>query len=140
MKHIILRLFFGLVFISGVIHASSFAQGDGYTKPTSVGIVLYSNDTETVWNALRLANFSKSEQDTVTVFLLAKGVELENMLKQNQDLKEQADLFIGAGGTILGCGTCLSSRNMNNPQIYLFIHERFVQYHSSKQDCIDFLI
>ena len=42
-----------------------------------LGIVIYSNHSETVWNACRLANFSLSKGDQVKVFLMAKE------LKQN---------------------------------------------------------
>lgn len=87
------------------------------TKPTSIGFVIYSNDVETVWNALRLANFSVSAGDTVKIFLLGKGVELDTLAKKNPDVKEQTDLFLKAGGTILGCGTCLQSRNNLAPQV-----------------------
>jgi uncharacterized protein involved in oxidation of intracellular sulfur len=86
-------------------------------KPTSIGIVIYSNDVETVWNALRLANFSKSQGDTVSIFLLGKGVELDNLVKTENDIKEQSDSFIDGGGTILGCGTCLQSRKIEEPQV-----------------------
>jgi hypothetical protein len=87
------------------------------TKPTSIGIVIYSNDAETVWNALRLANYSVSAGDTVQIFLLGKGVELDTLAKKNTDLKEQTELFLKAGGNILGCGTCLQSRNNFTPQM-----------------------
>jgi len=87
------------------------------TKPTSIGMVIYSNDIETVWNALRFANFSKSAGDTVTIFLLGKGVELDSLVNKNVDLKEQTDKFLDNGGKILGCGTCLASRKNNEPQV-----------------------
>ena len=87
---------------------------------TSVGIVIYSNDTETVWNALRLANYSKSEGDTVCVFLLGKGVEVDNLVKENNDIKEQVDQLLVNGGVILGCGTCLQSRNNSEPMVCKF--------------------
>jgi hypothetical protein len=87
------------------------------TKPTSIGIVIYSNDIETVWNAMRFANFSKNQEDTVSIFLLGKGVELDNLVKTEKDIKEQSDTFLESGGTILGCGTCLQSRKINEPQI-----------------------
>jgi hypothetical protein len=90
------------------------------TKPTSIGIVIYSNDVETVWNAMRFANFSKYQGDTVSIFLLGKGVELDNLIKTEANLKEQSDTFLQSGGTILGCGTCLSSRNNNEPQVCKF--------------------
>lgn len=90
------------------------------TKPTSIGIVIYSNDVETVWNAIRFANFSKTQGDTVSIFLLGKGVELDNLVKSDNNIKEQTDAFLGAGGTILGCGTCLQSRKNNDPKVCKF--------------------
>ena len=83
----------------------------------SIGMVIYSNDTETVWNALRLANYAKSEGDTVCIFLLGKGVELDNLAKEDKDVKEQSELFLDNGGSILGCGTCLRGRKNNAPQV-----------------------
>jgi uncharacterized protein involved in oxidation of intracellular sulfur len=87
------------------------------TKATSIGMVISSGDIETVWNALRFANYSKSQGDTVTIFLLGKGVELDSLVKKNNDLKEQTDEFLKNGGVILGCGTCLSKRKINEPQV-----------------------
>jgi len=88
--------------------------------PTSIGIVIYSNDVETIWNAMRFANYSRSEGDTVNIFLLGKGVELDNLIKTEKDLKEQIDEFLENGGVILGCGTCLQSRNYDEPQVCKF--------------------
>jgi len=42
-----------------------------------LGIVIYSDDAETVWNAFRLGVFALKKGDSVQVFLLAKGVECE---------------------------------------------------------------
>jgi len=89
-------------------------------SPTSIGMVIYSNDVETVWNAFRLANHSKNQGDTVQVFLLAKGVEVDNLVNENNDLKEQVDAFLEKGGEIQGCGTCLKSRKNNEPQVCTF--------------------
>lgn len=88
--------------------------------PTSIGMVIYSNDVETVWNAFRLANHSKNQGDTVQVFLLAKGVEVDILVNDNSDLKEQVDAFLKKGGEIQGCGTCLKSRNNDEPQVCTF--------------------
>ncbi|WP_291104922.1 MULTISPECIES: DsrE family protein [unclassified Flavobacterium] len=88
--------------------------------PTSIGIVVYSNDVETVWNALRLANYSKKEGDEVSVFLLGKGVEVDKLVKENKDVDEQVKKLLDSGGTILGCGTCLQSRNNTSPTICKF--------------------
>lgn len=86
--------------------------GDSITtvKISSIGIVLYSNDPETIWNALRLANYSSNQGDNVSIFLLGKGVELSTINSSDFDIKGQTDDFIMKGGTILACGTCLQSR------------------------------
>lgn len=90
------------------------------SESNTLGIVIYSNDVETVWNALRLANYSKNQGDSVSIFLLGKGVELENLVKSDSTIKEQSDKFLDSGGTILGCGTCLQSRNNKDPQVCKF--------------------
>jgi len=116
-KHFILLVFMTGIFTYGT-YAKSPVQKAG--SPTSIGMVIYSNETETVWNALRLANYSKNKGDTVSIFLLGKGVELDSMVKTSNDLKEQADKFLDNGGTILGCGTCLKSRKNDKPQVCTF--------------------
>jgi uncharacterized protein involved in oxidation of intracellular sulfur len=75
-----------------------------------LGIVIYSADAETVWNAFRLAVFALGEGDTVRVFLLAKGVEAEGLDTENFKVTEQMASFVDAGGEILACGTCLKIR------------------------------
>lgn len=69
------------------IYAQGVEKTTNKTQLTSIGIVIYSNDVETTWNALRFANYSQNEGDTVTIFLLGKGVELDNYAKINSDLK-----------------------------------------------------
>jgi len=113
-------LFSFVLFSLFVIKIQAQCGGATTTKPTSIGLVIYSNDIETVWNALRFANFSKNQGDTVSIFLLGKGVELDNMVKTDKNLKEQTDAFLKSGGTILGCGTCLQSRKNNEPQVCKF--------------------
>jgi len=44
-----------------------------------LGVVVYSNDPESVWNAFRLGNFALHGGDEVQVFLLGKGVECESL-------------------------------------------------------------
>ncbi len=86
-------------------------------SPTSIGIVMYSDDAETVWNAMRFANFSINEGVTVCIFLLGNGVALDSMITTDENIKKQTDAFLDGGGTILGCGTCLKSRKNNAPQV-----------------------
>ena len=83
-------------------------------KPTSMGIIIYSNDVETVWNALRLANYSQEWGNAVTVYLLGKGVEVEGLMETNKDIKEQMQMFLDQSGTVLGCQTCFKNRNQNS--------------------------
>ncbi|HOW27155.1 MAG TPA: DsrE family protein [Elusimicrobiota bacterium] len=82
-----------------------------------LGIILYSADAEAVWNALRLSNFSKNQGDEVSVFLVAKGVECENIGTDKYDIKGQMMEFHRNGGKILACGTCLKFRNMPGTEI-----------------------
>ena len=76
-----------------------------------LGIVIYSNDSETVWNAFRLANFSLNDKDEVKIFLINKGVEYETKSNEQFNVKEQARKFLDSGGKIFACGTCLKQRN-----------------------------
>lgn len=85
--------------------------------PASIGIVLYSNDVETVFNALRFANYSQEWDNQVQIFLLGKGVELEGLVNTNEDIKKQVDTFVGQGGVIMGCQTCFQSRKKDGSQI-----------------------
>jgi uncharacterized protein involved in oxidation of intracellular sulfur len=75
-----------------------------------VGIVISSNDPETVWNAFRFANFALNAGDDVKVFLLGKGVECEKLADARFNVPEQMKVFVDNGGEIYACGTCLKIR------------------------------
>jgi uncharacterized protein involved in oxidation of intracellular sulfur len=117
-SYLILTVLLGLLAIA--ILTQSVKTEPNTSKSTSIGIVINSNDVETVWNAFRFANYSKKQGDTVSIFLLGKGVELDDLVKSDKNIKEQTDTFLSNGGTILGCGTCLKSRNNNEPQVCKF--------------------
>ena len=76
-----------------------------------LGMIVYSNDAETVWNAFRLGVFSLEQKDTVKVFLLGKGVECESIDTEKFKVTEQIKLFVDNDGSILSCGFCLKIRN-----------------------------
>ncbi len=76
-----------------------------------LGIVIHSNDPETVWNAFRLGNYALKEGDAVSVFLMAKGVECESLDTGQFKVTEQINSLAGGGGKIYACGTCLKIRN-----------------------------
>lgn len=75
-----------------------------------LGIVVYSNHSETVWNAFRLGVFALKRGDAVKVFLLANGVECESLDKGKFQVTEQIKEFLSLGGENLACGTCLTVR------------------------------
>ncbi len=77
----------------------------------TLGLVIYSNDAETVWNAFRLGVFALKKGDTVRAFLLGKGVECERIDTAAFKVTDQLAQFAAAGGTVLACGTCLKSRD-----------------------------
>jgi uncharacterized protein involved in oxidation of intracellular sulfur len=115
-----------IVLMVFTISAISFAQdasncagmnSAAEKKPMKIGIVIYSNDAETVWNAFRLANYSRSEGDTVSVFLLGKGVEAQKISTKDFDITGQMDDFAGSGGGIFACGTCLRLRNQEGTNL-----------------------
>lgn len=82
-----------------------------------LGIVIYSNDPETVWNAFRLGVFSLKQKDNVKVFLLAKGVEAESLDNDKFKVSQQIQEFVDSGGQILACGTCLKIRNSDGSEM-----------------------
>ncbi len=82
-----------------------------------LGIVIYSNEPETVWNAFRLGVFSCKQGDTVSVFLLGMGVEAETLKSDKFDVVGQMHTFSEAGGSILACGTCLKIRQSEGSDI-----------------------
>ena len=54
-----------------------------------LGIVIYSTDSESVWNAFRLGVFALQKDDSVQIFLLANGVECESLNTEKFNVTEQ---------------------------------------------------
>jgi len=82
-----------------------------------IGIVIYSNDPETVWNAFRFGNFALGEGDEINVFLLGKGVESEDLGTEAFNTREQMQNFMRNGGSILACGSCLAIRESGGSEM-----------------------
>lgn len=74
-------------------------------------LIIHSNDPETVWNAVRLGVHSLKKNEIVTIFLLGKGVEAEQLDTNNFNISEQMQIFFNLGGEFLACGTCLKQRH-----------------------------
>lgn len=83
-----------------------------------LGFIISQTNSETVWNALRLANFSIKQGDTVQIFLIGEGVEYESSNSEKYNIKEQITEFLRSDNAkILACGTCLKSRNQKATNI-----------------------
>ena len=84
-----------------------------------IGIIISTNDTETIFNAFRLANYCLVHEEKVKIFLIGKGVESEE-ISHNQDkfnLKYELERFIKEGGQILSCGSCFIIRGSSGTEL-----------------------
>jgi len=82
-----------------------------------LGIILYSTDSETVWNAFRLGVYARNQGDDVAVFLLANGVDCESLDTEKFQVRAQMQELVDQGGTILACGTCLKLRQREGTEM-----------------------
>lgn len=80
-----------------------------------IAVIIYSNDSETAWNAFRFANTSRAFDNQVDVFLLGKGVEVATVSSLKYDVLEQIQIFRESGGQIIGCSVCCESRKIEMP-------------------------
>ncbi len=83
-----------------------------------LGIVVYSNDAETVWNAFRIANFTLALGDSVSAFLIGQGVTFESVGAAPFDVNGQVQTFLRTGGKLLACGTCLEIHGIKPTELY----------------------
>lgn len=70
------------------------------------GIIINSNDPETVWNAFRFALKPLSKGDEVKVFLAGKGVEAEHLDTEQFQITQMMSDVQDMGGQVLCCGSC----------------------------------
>ena len=82
-----------------------------------IGLVISTNDSETVWNAFRFGNFSLGKNESVKVFLIGKGVEAESVSNDKFNIKEQMEKFVEMKGEIFACGTCFKIRNSSGTEL-----------------------
>ena len=82
-----------------------------------IGIIVYSNDPETVWNAFRFGNYAVNEGETVRVFLLGKGVQSESIDSEQFQITEHMRSFVERGGEIAACETCLKIHHLRGSEL-----------------------
>jgi uncharacterized protein involved in oxidation of intracellular sulfur len=96
--------------LSGCEGVSAFDKGSS----PDLGIILFSGDAETVWNALRLATFSQSKGDTVVIFIVGKALDVYMHDTSKFKIEELCNKFAYNGGNIFACATCAKQRNTEN--------------------------
>ncbi len=77
-----------------------------------IGIILETKEYEKAWNAFRFAVTAKKQGHETKVFLMGEAVECEGLTHEKYNVDEQLKNYIGLGGEILACGTCLKSRQL----------------------------
>jgi uncharacterized protein involved in oxidation of intracellular sulfur len=82
-----------------------------------LGIIVGTNEAEVVWNAFRFGVTALKANHKVNIFLMNKGVEIEEIKDERYNIKEQVDLFIESQGKMLACGTCLKSRQKGGSSV-----------------------
>lgn len=83
----------------------------------NLGMIITQTDPETVFNALRLANYSLEQGDSVRIFLSGRGVEIDQIEDPRFDVKAQAAKVLDAGGEFFACGTCLKLRESEGSEV-----------------------
>lgn len=81
-----------------------------------IGIIIETKEPEKAWNAFRFAVAARKKSHEVKVFLMGEAVECENITHPKYDVAGQLKKFVDEGGTILACGTCLKSRNLEGSE------------------------
>jgi sulfur relay (sulfurtransferase) complex TusBCD TusD component (DsrE family) len=94
------------------MHGVTTGQRGWWHKKMKIGLIISNTDPELVWNALRFANTAILEGHQVKIFLLGAGVELEGIRSEKFNVQEQLEKFNELSGTMLACGTCIKSRQM----------------------------
>lgn len=79
-----------------------------------VAVILSTNETEKVWNTLRLSNTFLCEGHEVSIFLMNSGVEAEFINHELFDIQNNWQLFLKQGGNVISCGTCLQFRTLTD--------------------------
>lgn len=82
-----------------------------------LGIVITQTDPETVFNALRLAQYSLQAGDKVKIFLSGRGVDIDKIKDEQFNVKKIAEELLKEGAEFLACGTCLKIRNAEATEI-----------------------
>lgn len=81
-----------------------------------IGIILETKEPEKAWNAFRFGVTAVKQGHEVKLFLMGEAVECEGLTHEKYNVDAQLKTFIDVGGEILACGTCLTSRKLNETE------------------------
>ncbi|MBO0477178.1 DsrE family protein [Vagococcus sp. DIV0080] len=79
-----------------------------------LGIILETKEHEKAWNAFRLGVTSLKMGHEVQFFLMGEAVEVETIQDDVFNVTQEMAKFEDEGGTLLACGTCLKSRELED--------------------------
>ncbi len=77
-----------------------------------LGIIISSDDAESVFHAFRFGAFARKKNDQVKVFLMGKAVGVDAKAEGEFKVIEQIRAFLDAGGKLYACGSCLKQHNL----------------------------
>ena len=116
----------GLFILLAAVTNTTYAQCSDQAKQENetntnisamkIGVIIETKDYEKAWNAFRFAIVAKEQGYEVKVFLMGEGVECVGLTHDKYNVDEKLNEFVDMGGTVLACGTCLRSRNMNGTE------------------------
>jgi uncharacterized protein involved in oxidation of intracellular sulfur len=75
-----------------------------------IGIILGTNDPEVVFNAFRFGVLALRNDHSVRIFLMNRGVEIEDIDSPAFNVHEQVFLFTKKQGEILSCMTSMKAQ------------------------------
>lgn len=82
-----------------------------------LNLVIDTNEPETVWNAIRLANTALDNGHTVETFLLGEGVEAPDIQTEKYNPSGLLRKYRKDGGVLAACGTCMDSRDIEPDEL-----------------------
>ncbi len=82
-----------------------------------LGFIIETSDPERLWNGFRLANEALADGHEVETFLLGDGVEAPDVQSEKFNPRGVVRKYLNDGGTLLACGTCLDSRDLEEGEL-----------------------
>ncbi len=82
-----------------------------------IGLVVSTNEPDLAWNTFRFGIKVIENKHSVRAFLLARGVECEEVSDEKLSVKQMMQEFVDKGGAILTSGTCIKIRKKGSTEL-----------------------